>query len=38
MSLSIQWSQYIPHKPFPTQLSYLMLPHMDALFGGAAGG
>lgn len=36
--LSIQWSKYIPHKPFATQLSFLMLPHLDALFGGAAGG
>lgn len=34
----IKWSKYIPHTPFGTQLAFLMLPHLDALFGGAAGG
>jgi hypothetical protein len=39
MVLSIPWNDtYIPHKPFPTQLQYLLLPHLDAFFGGAAGG
>lgn len=37
--LSIPWNKtYIPHNPFATQIAYLMLPHMDAFFGGAAGG
>ncbi len=34
----IKWSKYIPHTPFGTQLAFLMLPHLDAFFGGAAGG
>lgn len=37
--MDIPWNtKYIPHKPFPTQLAFLMLPHLDAFFGGAAGG
>lgn len=37
--MKIPWcSQYIPHKPFRSQLEFLLLPHLDALFGGAAGG
>lgn len=37
--MQIPWaSNYIPHRPFATQLEFLLLPHLDALFGGAAGG
>ena len=32
------WSKYIPHEPTSKQLAFLMLPHREALFGGAAGG
>lgn len=32
------WTDYIPHDPFPKQLAFLMLPHREALYGGAAGG
>ena len=37
----IKWPHdYIPEtiEPSPTQLAFTMLPHMEALFGGAAGG
>lgn len=33
-----KWSPYIPHEPTGKQLAFLMLPHMEALYGGAAGG
>ena len=33
-----KWTPYIPHDPTPTQLAYLMLPHREAFYGGAAGG
>jgi phage terminase large subunit-like protein len=37
--MKIPWTaNYIPHKPFATQLEFLLIPHLDALFGGAAGG
>jgi len=29
---------YIPHKPTPKQRAFLLLPHREAFFGGAAGG
>jgi hypothetical protein len=34
------WSQYVPpnHEPTPKQLAFCMLPHFEALYGGAAGG
>ncbi len=35
----IKWNKdYIPVEPYATQLTFLMLPHLEALFGGAAGG
>lgn len=34
----IKWSKYIPISPSSTQLSFLLLPHLEAFFGGAAGG
>ncbi len=34
----IATSKYVPHKPTPKQALYLRLGHLDALFGGAAGG
>jgi phage terminase large subunit-like protein len=37
-NLSIKWTDYIPHSPTPKQLAFLMLPHLEALYGGAAGG
>lgn len=35
---NVKWSRYIPHAPTPRQLAFLMLPHVEALYGGAAGG
>lgn len=34
------WSRYVPpnHNPWPKQLAFCMLPHFEALYGGAAGG
>lgn len=29
---------YIPHRPTAKQAAFLLLPHMEALYGGAAGG
>lgn len=29
---------YIPHRPFPKQAEFLLLPHREALYGGAGGG
>lgn len=37
-SLALKWNSYIPHVPHPRQRLFLMLPHMEAFFGGAAGG
>lgn len=31
-------TDYIPHEPTVKQLAFLMLPHKEAFFGGAAGG
>lgn len=31
-------SGFIPHKPSPKQLSFLLLPDVEAFYGGAAGG
>jgi predicted phage terminase large subunit-like protein len=31
-------TKYCPNKPFPPQLAFLALPHLEALYGGAAGG
>lgn len=36
--MQIQWSKHIPITPSPTQRVFTMLPHLDALFGGSAGG
>lgn len=33
-----KWTPYIPHWPSAKQLAFLTLPHLEALFGGAAGG
>lgn len=33
-----KWTHYIPHWPSAKQLAFLSLPHLEALFGGAAGG
>ena len=38
LSLRPRWSPYIPHQPTPKQTAFLMLPHMEAFYGGAAGG
>ena len=37
-SLGLKWTHYIPHNPTPKQLAFLLLPHREALYGGAAGG
>lgn len=34
----LPWSDYIPVKPLPKQLAFLLLPTLEALYGGAAGG
>lgn len=36
--IRLPWSSYIPIKPTPKQLSFLLLPCLEALFGGAGGG
>lgn len=36
--LTPQWSPYIPHVPFSTQLAYLLLDCREAFYGGAGGG
>lgn len=28
---------FVPHKPWPKQLAFLLLPHLEAFYGGAAG-
>lgn len=35
-----RWSEYIPpnHTPWKKQIAFCMLPHREALYGGAAGG
>lgn len=33
-----RWTEYIPHTPHPRQHAFCLLPHDEALFGGAAGG
>lgn len=33
-----KWTEFIPHEPQPKQLAFLMLPHLEAFYGGAAGG
>lgn len=35
--LALPWTSYIPVTPTPKQLAFLLLPTLEALFGGAAG-
>ena len=37
-TIHLPWTQYIPHKPTPKQLAFLLLETSEALYGGAAGG
>ena len=37
-TLTLPWTAYIPHRPTPKQLAYLLLDNTEALYGGAAGG
>ena len=37
-TIHLPWTQYIPHKPTPKQLAFLLLEISEALYGGAAGG
>ena len=37
-NLTVPWTAYIPHKPTPKQLAFLLLTVPEALYGGAAGG
>ena len=37
-TLRLSWTSYIPHKPTPKQLAFLLLDNQEALYGGAAGG
>ena len=36
--LTPRWNSYIPHKPTAKQWAFLLLPHREAFYGGAAGG
>ena len=36
--LTPRLNKYIPVTPHPKQAAFLLLPHLEALFGGAAGG
>jgi len=36
--LSLAWTKYIPLKPTPKQLSFLLIPTLEAFYGGAGGG
>lgn len=38
LNLTLKWSKYIPVKPTPKQLAFLLLRCLDAFYGGAAGG
>ena len=35
--LSLAWTRYIPVTPTSRQLAFLLLPHLEVLFGGAGG-
>lgn len=35
---TLKWSPYIPHKPTPKQLAFLLLDNLEVLYGGSAGG
>lgn len=35
--LKLPWTKYIPLKPTPKQLAFLLLPCLEALFGGSGG-
>ena len=37
-TLQLSWTGFIPHKPTPKQLAFLLLDNQEALYGGAAGG
>lgn len=37
-TIRLPWTAYIPHKPTPKQLAFLLLENPEALYGGAAGG
>ena len=37
-TLRLPWTGYIPHKPTPKQLAFLLVDTQEALYGGAAGG
>ena len=36
--LEVPWSSFIPVSPTPKQLAFLLLPSLEALYGGSAGG
>lgn len=38
MISELKLTDYIPHRPTPKQRAFLLLPHREAFFGGAAGG
>lgn len=38
MRATVLENQWIPHDPTPKQAEFLLLPHLEALYGGAAGG
>lgn len=37
-ALQPRLTRYIPHRPTPTQTAFLLLPHLEAFYGGAGGG
>jgi len=36
--ITLKWNKYIPSQPTAKQIAFLSLPHVEALYGGAAGG
>src|SRR5688500_3806740 len=37
-TLPVKWTKFIPHLPTPKQLAFILLPHLEAFYGGAASG
>jgi len=37
-ALTPKMNRYMTHRPFPKQVAFLLLPHREAFYGGAAGG
>jgi predicted phage terminase large subunit-like protein len=37
-ALRLPWNRYIPERPTPKQLAFLLMPHLEGFYGGAARG